>query len=355
MTHTVHDNVLSYDKPPPRTSRWALGVFVASIVAAVAFLLVLPSLIVWPMALLVRNSLDWRPEIAGRGFAHAAVQISGYSLLLGLVVQIFIPSTSHSHRLSNRSVCAANLRGTVQSMNVYASDFNDAYPIVSPTGGYSLAAGGGGTPAHTAEDTLKSIHAAPAASVTQNMWLLVLTGQVAPKQFLCKDDPASQITASPTHRNLYQTNFNTGKGKPSDLSYSYSFAYMWQTGPDTRIGAWWKNTTDASLPLIADMAPLAGTGKPAATPADPKLRNANSFSHQRDGQNVGFGDAHAEFARLPNAGQGDDNIYTFNGGIPSNTGKPHTGTAPGVGDGGVPGAFDICMVPAADGKTNARR
>jgi hypothetical protein len=108
------------------------------------------------------------------------------------------------------------------------------------------------------------------------------------------------------------------------------------------------------------MAPLAGTGSPAATPtatgAGATLRNANSFIHQRDGQNVGFGDSHAEFVRTPAIGQGGDNIYTTNGGSPSATGAAFPGgVVPAIGAGGATGAFDICLVPAADGATFTRR
>jgi hypothetical protein len=273
---------------------------------------------------------------------------------LGAIGLMLIPARTREK--GGRSYCATNLRGTVQSMNVYASDNSDMYPIVSSKGGYALAAAGSGVAGGTPEATLRSMYGAgDVPSVTQNMWLLVLTGAVSPKQFICRQDMAPKISAMTTVSAPFPVNFVDANGRRSDFAYSYSFAYPWESTPDAKVGEWWKNRTDAELPLISDMSPLAGTGKPAATPADPTRREANSFNHNRDGQNVGYGDAHAEFTRAPSVGQKDDNIFTFNRGVTSKTGTAFTGGVPDVGTGGSPGAFDICLVPAADGDTFARR
>ncbi len=108
---------------------------------------------------------------------------------------------------------------------------------------------------------------------------------------------------------------------------------------------------DADLPIMADMAPLEGTGKPAATPSNGRSREANSFNHQRDGQNVAFADAHSEFVRIVAVGEDNDNIYTANGGNPSERGIQSAGRPPNVGAKPGPssnGTFDVCLVPAAD-------
>jgi hypothetical protein len=275
--------------------------------------------------------------------------------LLVLLIYVFMPSLGGGG-LSNRSVCAANLRGIQQSLNVYAADNNNHYPMVASQGGYALAGSSAGIASASAESTLFSMynaHATPVASVTQNMWILVLTGQVAPKQFLCKSDPAPTVNAAAENSGKWFTNFNDGS-RPSDFAYSYSFAYPWRES-DGAIGDWWTNTADANLPLLADMAPLAGSGKPAATPGNPVTRDANSFNHQRDGQNVAFGDSHAEFERLPNVGQSNDNIYAASNGKPSPSGTAPMGTIPAIGDGGVSGAWDVCLVPAANGNSKYAR
>ena len=311
--------------------------------------------------LIARSSINRNPQAyTGKGFAIAGIATGAGSLLImaamiALVAALLFPAFKGSRELSNRSVCAANLRGIMQSMAVYANDNNDQYPIIFGKAGYGLANASPGTPDPNADKVINSLFTTnPAPSVTQNIWLLVLNGQVAPKQFLCKSDPAPAVSATTTIAGNYQTNFNDN-GKPSDFTYSYSFAYPWTTTTGV-IGDWWKYTTDAGLPLIADMSPMGGAGANATTTVNPAARTANSFNHQRDGQNIGFGDGHAEFARRPDAGQNADNIYTFNKGIPSPTGTAFTGNAaPDIGIGGAPGNYDICLVPVADANANYTR
>jgi len=108
---------------------------------------------------------------------------------------------------------------------------------------------------------------------------------------------------------------------------------------------------------MADMAPKSGSGPSAAT-AIPQTfgdRRSNSYTHQRDGQNVGYGDAHAEFARNPAIGQSNDNIWCANSGNPNSGGTPPSDskTLPSnMGTtGGAPGAWDIVMLPITDGQS----
>ena len=70
----------------------------------------------------------------------------------------------------------------------------------------------------------------------------------------------------------------------------------------------------------------------------------NSLNHQGDGQNVGFADAHSEFARTPLCGEDDDHIY--------NLGSKQPNTSPGTSGllypppaGNTLGTFDTCLQP----------
>ena len=106
------------------------------------------------------------------------------------------------------------------------------------------------------------------------------------------------------------------------------------------------------------MAPANGTG-PAGSVANTlngANKLANSNNHQRDGQNIGYGDGHAEFARLANAGEQNDNIYSANGALgPSSLGTtPASAADPNIA-GGSKGNWDIILVPAADVSSNVRK
>jgi hypothetical protein len=173
-------------------------------------------------------------------------------------------------------------------------------------------------------------------------WLLVPAGFVEPKVFVCKSDPhAKKPGEMKDPSGKYYLNFQL------EEQVSYSFAYPYSDGAP---GAWWKNTTDSSLPIVADMAPLNGTGRPsrnvAPGSASPGYKGWNSGVHQGDGQNVGFADAHTEFVRRPDIGQSNDNIYSFGGtgGVTASGGTQPVKTPIVIKDTSVP--FDIYMVPA---------
>jgi prepilin-type N-terminal cleavage/methylation domain-containing protein len=292
--------------------------------------------------------------------------------IIALLIAILLPSLGKARELSNRSVCAANVRGIGQSMSVYSADNAESYPIIAGSGSSSptnvidttTAGSAGGSVAVNANvDTM--INAMYSASqipnVMQNMWLLCMGGNVAPKQFVCKSDLASVQAATAAPNGLYYVNFNVNGDQTNargSMCNSYSFDYPWSGLSPYGIGGWWRNTTDAGLPIMADMAPLNNSGNnPKADIADGTKKSSNSFNHQRDGQNVGFGDAHAEFARTAGIGQNSDNIYCGSSGNASATGLPPTSSikAPQlIGTGGSGAGWDVIMVPIANGSTYQR-
>lgn len=287
-----------------------------------------------------------------RGFT--LIELLVVVAIIALLIAILLPSLGRARELSNRSYCAANLRGILQSCNIYAADNNDSFPLLPTSSGTAwthTAAGGTGTT--SADDTIVSMYGSnPNGAVLQNLWILVLKNQVSPKQFLCKSDPVAAASAAPiaNSSNAYRTTFTNGTSYDS-LRNSYSVAYPYV---GTNPGGYWKAITDSSLPLMADMAPKTGTGSnPTAAPASPGGKAGNSNNHQRDGQTVGFSDAHAEFARRPDVGQNSDNIWTVGGTGPASAGTVVSGgTLTALQTQSTP--FDIVMVPVADVGTGAR-
>ncbi len=161
----------------------------------------------------------------------------------------------------------------------------------------------------------------------------------------------------------YYDNFGiSASGSTNTLSYSIT--YPWTRQPDGTIvtGYWWKDTTDDTLPLVADMAPLSGTGGIDTTlPAySTNPKSYNSPNHNGDGQNVAYGDVHVEWRIAPNAGRENDNIWTIGSGttqtaittpgitpIPPYV-VPPTGTMPATT---APSPVDIIMVPVRNTAT----
>jgi hypothetical protein len=175
------------------------------------------------------------------------------------------------------------------------------------------------------------------------MWMLVLRNATSPKQFICKSDPTLTTVAQLQSGADYLDNFQY------DFQLCYSAAYPWRA--DGTVGKWWANTTDSSLPLLADMAPAQGTGTPSrnlTAPVTPRnYKVSNSGNHEGDGQNVAFADAHTEFVRRPDIGQDNDKIWTTSGlpslGPASSGGIPALPVSPMLTRNAPP--FDIVMYP----------
>jgi len=315
-----------------------------------------------------------------RGFT--LIELLVVVAIIALLIAILLPSLGKARELANRSYCAANLRGIIQSMVVYSAENNDQYPSVLPPttlNGYMLASSQStGTNLSTMTSADKAIDGYyPAAgydpgSVTANLWILVLRNSTSAKQFICKSDPVPTQVSQLQSASQYYVNFNGGTGGTStaEFGYSYSVSYPWAgTAVPQQPGAWWKNTTDSSLPIMSDIAPMNGTGtNPVAqTPGTSSngvptngAKAWNSANHQRDGQNIGFADAHTEFSRRPDVGQSNDNIFTAWGALTNNFNQ---GTPVATSGGVIPTStstsaavpFDIVMVPIANVSTGERK
>jgi hypothetical protein len=326
-------DVMSYSAVPPKTSGMALAAMILGIVAipmmcafGLGLVLGMVGLILGIISLI---SINREPQrLSGKGYAIAGIVTgSGSLLLLPLLIAILLPSLGKSRELANRATCAANLRGIMQSMVVYSADNDECYPIDSVTYHSTLAS------------------AAPmptTGNISQNMYELVGIGMVAPQQFLCRSDPGPVKPSA-----IGGSNFS------NDFAYSYSVAFPWS---NKGIGGWWKNSMDAGVPIMADLAPANGTGSPVTNTLGGLGRESNSFNHQRDGQNVAFGDAHAEFVRNAACGEGGDNIYSSNGtGGPSPRGTKASDAGNHVLGAGTQGNWDVVLVPAADANAGYTR
>ncbi|HEY3243487.1 MAG TPA: hypothetical protein VGM03_09050 [Phycisphaerae bacterium] len=215
---------------------------------------------------------------------------------------------------SPRLMCLSNLKGIGTSCKIYANDFGNAWPVPafdeSAIGmiDYTVKAGSGQGSVRSPDRTLPSRGGPGGArqlSVTRAFWMLVRSGDVTARQFIC---PNSGDRADPTEK----INENYDFTAPENVSYGLQVPF----GPQrTRAGEW----MDARVALIADRGPYRD-GRVAVLPpnlAMPKPRDNpmvwrpfNSQNHGGEGQNVLFADGHGEFAMRPIAGADHDNIYT---------------------------------------------
>lgn len=266
-----------------------------------------------------------------RGFT--LIELLVVVAIIALLIAILLPALGRAKELANRTTCAANLTGIMKSMILYSSDNNDCFPYLGSSNIRNT------TPVGTSGGALM-----------YDVYYLVGTGVVAPKQFVCKSDssaiPAQAATsanANPPYTPTYWTN-----GGTADYSYSYSFAFQYASS--SSLANFWHNTMDTAVALVADMNP--GT----ASIAYPK-GNHNSHIHSDEGQNVAYGDNHAEFQRTPACGEAGDNIYTVGPDKSGTTGGTVGSSSlyPNNTDGNVQGSFDTCLVPGLNSTSYARK
>ncbi len=305
--------------------------------------------------------------------------LSIVAILFVMMLPVFGQAVNRQTELARRTTCAANLRGVMNAMILYASsEAGNSFPMLPPpkdatTYDVTYKADEG---TNNPDASVLSLYKNPkyTNNPSAGLWLLVLSEGMSPKVFNCPSDTFDNVlakfaTKAPADGSYlplkadpgnYYLNFQSAK------NISYSSAYPW-TNADGKVtsGSWWRDLTDASQPILSDMAPYLGAkSEPATRPAgsDPKaaldaqwaVTRANSQNHQFDGQNVAFGDIHVDFDKTPAVGQKNDSIWGIRKSAEARpddmTETPiEAGTLPHA-PAGVPDLYDVVMVPTRDAK-----
>src|SRR5437870_1807999 len=87
-----------------------------------------------------------------------------------------------SRELSNRALCAANLRGIMQAIVVYAADNDEFYPLLPPSSATTRDATFKEEPGpKDADGAISSMYKDKLYlnNPTANLWIIVLNGEVA--------------------------------------------------------------------------------------------------------------------------------------------------------------------------------
>lgn len=251
--------------------------------------------------------------------------------IIALLISILLPSLSRARELSKRLVCTSNIKGIGTSMKIYANDNNENFPI--PPFDSSLISNNDMV-AYTEDNFMidgvlhdgqvgmdrkeQSFSVNPNAStqvsVTRSFWMLVRTGDVTVKQFVC---PSTGEDADPTENiELYYDFTDYG-----NVSYGYQVPFGPRStrpreGMDNRQGV----AADKGPFYLLTTSPTWDGGRDGLLTTDdaPKAwRRYNSPNHggrsNGEGQNVLFADGHAKFERRPIVGIDKDNIYTYIG------------------------------------------
>jgi prepilin-type processing-associated H-X9-DG protein len=267
-------------------------------------------------------------------FGLALVDLLAVAALSAVLLAIGVPTLSRARELSQRMTCSVNLAGIGASGAAYAAANKGSWMIPAfhrakiDNGGIDYLAGsmispiGSEQPGEVGFDRNRESKSetpyAPSAgsdaiSVTRAYWMLVRSGDITVKQFIC---PSSLNDVPDPTENV-------------DLYYDFtqywniSYGYLVPFGPrDTQP----REGMDNRQVLAADKGIFYTTvywpswfsadGTPLTLESPPgDWRPYNSINNggfwYGEGQNALYADGHASFLRTPLGGMDSDNIYTL--------------------------------------------
>lgn len=263
--------------------------------------------------------------------------------IIALLMGVLMPALARVRQIAYRMVCGTNLSGIHKAMLIYSNDNQEEYPRAGHAGSFW------GDEGHIKiwySPSGRQYGKKPCdVTITSSFFLLIKYADVTPKQFVCKGDVGTKVfKLSDASVQLpdeiddvtqvwdfgdkqdMQTNLVAGQY----CSYSYHMPYN-DKGLDTP-GFPLAPQSNPASPLCADRNPyLDKNSRPwlegTDCQGDPKEdgptwfidtdseyyrdedKTGNSACHQREGQNVMFNGGHVVFAKYPNVGISNDNIW----------------------------------------------
>lgn len=284
--------------------------------------------------------------------------------IIAMLLAILMPALNKVKKIAQRVVCGTNLKGLGTAQTVYANDYDDEFAIQ----------GAGG--AHVWSDSTdmwqkpEKVWRTDIGGITigASLYLLIREADVSPKSFVCPSSNQQEFEGkndfnldivelwdfghkswagapeqnpmncvSYAYHNPYNGTASTGsKGRfAPDGGRSASFGMMADRNPfiDDKLGngglaADYSNYKDVAGPLGGPTVPVDGTYEDI----DRKLAQiGNSEAHEREGQNVLYGDGHSSYETRADVGVNHDNIYTTWTGTGSTEAERRRGVFPGKG------------------------
>ena len=294
-------------------------------------------------------------------------RIKGFTLIemlvvvaiIALLIAILLPSLSKARELARQTICGTNMKEIGTTFYIYQSDNLDDFPTVAhetqpgvtePVVRYIENMGGGqaGGPGDPMRDEISSPRhqqtpGSTQLSTTRALWLLVRTGEVIPKEFICPsaDDSVDPTVDVTTYFDFigysacsygYQIPYDNANTCRPSADVDPRMATAADRGPGssshpTQLGRWTGGDSPPgfNVDTIDDDVTTALYGALIDDQTDPpngltedstpdKWKRFNSPNHggqgQGRGQSVLYPDAHAQFNTTPLGGVDSDNIYT---------------------------------------------
>ncbi len=254
----------------------------------------------------------------GHRSAFTLLEILAVIFIIAIVIAVLLPTISNTRgHTSNRVKCGSNMRQIGQAIQLYANENKGAYPRTFYVVSGSLTFSNDGTDSAVARDPFgdKGLPGKVGDNdVIAAIFLLIRTQDITPEVFICPSSNAE--------KDVYGT--AAGISAQSKTSFtdwrknlSYSLANPYPDEAAIKNGYKLDATTGAEFAIAADLNPGVGDGydvtAPKETSSQVEMQKANSRNHSGQGENVLYGDGHAEFQQNPFSGHKRDNIYTVSG------------------------------------------
>lgn len=272
-----------------------------------------------------------KQRISSSRFGLAVLDLLACCAVLSLIVAIGVPTLERSRELSKRMTCSINLKGIGLAGAAYAEANNgewmtppfkqNPWPLEGidylcrgPNSWGSFNCVGFDRDRQSQSSTkVAPVAGSTAVTTTRAYWMLVRSGDVSIKQFICP----SSLHDEPDPTELIDLYYDFREFK--NISYGYLVPFG---PPETRP----RHGRDSRVVFAADKGPfyrdilfdflVYGPGGTALQVDHPPKywRHSNSANHgsNRDGegQNMLYADGSVAFRNKPIAGADNDNIYT---------------------------------------------
>ena len=280
--------------------------------------------------------------------------------IIAMLMAILMPALNKVKRLAQRLICGTNVKGIGTAMQVYANDYDDEFPIQFPNADPEHRWAENGNTRYWYEPDKDWSEGGLTVTVSASLYLLVRVADVDPKSFICRsgDETAFEGVGGNAEVDIVEV-WDFGGQNQDDVtiiaggtvdyrdglprehqSYAYQLPYPIGSAPARPADS----TAGATVAILADKNPwmdpkLKSPYSTSPTPTTAELQRdfmtyvhyigalellgweidsstaweiqiANSQPHGREGQNVLFGDGHAEFEKRPDCSYQNDNIYT---------------------------------------------